>query len=322
MWHPHQMLSILLFSYFFYSQPFSFPSRLSKPPFFSLSLSLSLSQMATKLADQDAAGALRYQTWVLKVLIHCEGCKKKVKKVLQGIDGVYETTIDSQQHKVTVTGSVDAETLIKRLTKSGKHVELWPEKPEKKEKKPGKPKNNEKQEDGGDQDPKNNSEEKPNSAAAKNGGAGGGQGPARDDQPPAGDQMGSESEEPATAESGGGNGGKKKKKKGPKGNPGPTADALGDNLSAALALPEQAPPMASMHLSPPNQPMYPYPPMCYGPPLYGVSYNTTYPSSSSSYYAPAMHANAYGPPPPPSDPIEKFNEDDDYDDDESGCSIM
>ena len=81
--------------------------------------------------------------------------------------------------------------------------------------------------------------------------------------------------------------------------------------------------MASSNLSPPNQPMYPYPPIYYGPPLYGVSYNTTYPSSSSSYYAPTMHSNAYGPPPPPSDPIEKFNEDDDYDiDDESGCSIM
>lgn len=27
------------------------------------------------------------QTWVLKVSIHCEGCKKKVKKVLQSIEG-------------------------------------------------------------------------------------------------------------------------------------------------------------------------------------------------------------------------------------------
>ena len=29
-----------------------------------------------------------FQTWVLKVSIHCEGCKKKVKKVLQSIDGM------------------------------------------------------------------------------------------------------------------------------------------------------------------------------------------------------------------------------------------
>lgn len=28
-----------------------------------------------------------FQTWVLKVSLHCEGCKRKVKKVLQSIDG-------------------------------------------------------------------------------------------------------------------------------------------------------------------------------------------------------------------------------------------
>ncbi|XVF32742.1 hypothetical protein REPUB_Repub17cG0109500 [Reevesia pubescens] len=290
--------------------------------------------MATKAADQDAAGALKYKTWVLKVLIHCEGCKKKVKKVLQAIDGVYETTIDSQQHKVTVTGSVDAETLIKKLTKSGKYVELWPEKPEKKDKKPaGKPKNNDKQKDPGaeaagtDDDKNKSADQKPELAAAKNGGAGGIKGAAAGDdhQPPAGDQMGGESEEPdITTESGGGsNSGKKKKKKGQKGNPGPNGEAPGGDTLSALAPPDQAPHMASINLSPPNhEPMYPYAPMYYGPPFYGVSYNTTYPSSTSSYYAPTMHPNAYGPP-PPSDPIDKFNEDDhDYDDDESGCSIM
>ncbi|OMO63779.1 hypothetical protein CCACVL1_22277 [Corchorus capsularis] len=295
--------------------------------------------MATKASDQGAAagaGALKYQTWVLKVFIHCEGCKKKVKKVLQSIDGVYETTIDSQQHKVTVTGSVDSETLLKKLTKSGKYVELWPEtKPEKKEKnKSGKQKNNEKVKDGeeaaGDHDSKKNPAEKLDNAT-KNGG--GGKVPAGDE---AGDQQGSESEEPAaaSAESGGsnGNGGKKKKKKGQKAKAGPSGDAppsAADPAALALAdLQDQAPPTASMNLSLPipNHPLYPYAPMYdhYGPPLFGVSYNTNYPSSSSSYYAPAMHANAYGPPPPPSDPIDKFNEDHDdyYDDDESGCSIM
>lgn len=30
---------------------------------------------------------LCFQTWVLKVSIHCEGCKRKVKKVLRNIDG-------------------------------------------------------------------------------------------------------------------------------------------------------------------------------------------------------------------------------------------
>ncbi|XP_068664048.1 heavy metal-associated isoprenylated plant protein 35-like [Aristolochia californica] len=84
------------------------------------------------------AEPLKYQTWVLKVSIHCEGCKKKVKKVLQSVEGVYTTTIDSQQHKVTVTGNVDTDTLIKKLFKSGKAAELWPEKSERKNKKQSK----------------------------------------------------------------------------------------------------------------------------------------------------------------------------------------
>ncbi|XVE77644.1 hypothetical protein DITRI_Ditri13aG0079200 [Diplodiscus trichospermus] len=227
-------------------------------------------------------------------------------------------TIDSQQHKVTVTGSVDVETLIKKLSRSGKYVELWPEN---KEKMPGKHKNNEKQKHieesaSDDHDPKNNSTEKPELAAVKNGDSGGSsKGPAGEDQPPAGDHMTGESEEPnGTADSGGGNGsGKKEKKKGQKGNPGPKGDAPDDTLSG----------MTPMNLSLPNQPMHPYPPIYHEPPLYEVSYNTTYPSLSYSYYAPTMHFNAYGPPPPPSDPIDKFNEDEDYDiDDESGCSIM
>ena len=53
------------------------------------------------------------------------------------VTGVYTTEVDSMQHKVTVTGNVEAETLIKKLSRSGKSVELWPQKPpEKKDKKP------------------------------------------------------------------------------------------------------------------------------------------------------------------------------------------
>ncbi|CAJ1941023.1 unnamed protein product [Sphenostylis stenocarpa] len=70
---------------------------------------------------------LKYQTWFLKVSIHCEGCRRKVKKVLQSIDGVFTTTVDPQQQKVTVTGSVGVETLIRKLVKAGKHAEIWPE---------------------------------------------------------------------------------------------------------------------------------------------------------------------------------------------------
>lgn len=68
---------------------------------------------------------MKSQICVLRVNIHCDGCKHKVKKLLQKIDGVYAISIDSEQGKVTVTGNVDPNTLIYKLSKSGKHAELW-----------------------------------------------------------------------------------------------------------------------------------------------------------------------------------------------------
>lgn len=67
------------------------------------------------------------QTVALKVSIHCEGCKKKVKKVLQRVEGVGNIDIDSKQNKVTVTGSATADSLIQKLGKYGKQAEIWPE---------------------------------------------------------------------------------------------------------------------------------------------------------------------------------------------------
>nr|XP_004229237.1 heavy metal-associated isoprenylated plant protein 36 isoform X2 [Solanum lycopersicum] len=107
---------------------------------------------------------LHYRTWVLKVSIHCPGCKRKVKKVLQSIEGVYTTDIDPQQQKVIVTGNVEAETLIKKLIRNGRSAELWPEpKPILKEKKPKKNENSEDDDDDHEDDEhnNNNNNEKP-----------------------------------------------------------------------------------------------------------------------------------------------------------------
>lgn len=48
-----------------------------------------------------------------------------VEKKLALDSGVYNVNIDEEEHQVTVTGSVDSTTLIKKLAKSGKHAELW-----------------------------------------------------------------------------------------------------------------------------------------------------------------------------------------------------
>lgn len=42
--------------------------------------------------------------------------------------GVYQVNIDSDQQKVTVSGSIDSATLIKKLVRAGKHAELWSQK--------------------------------------------------------------------------------------------------------------------------------------------------------------------------------------------------
>ncbi|KAJ8754076.1 hypothetical protein K2173_001974 [Erythroxylum novogranatense] len=289
--------------------------------------------MGTKPLEH-APELLKYQTWNLRVSIHCEGCKKEVKKALQGIEGVYKTEIDPFQHKVTVTGNVDAETLIKKLVRSGKHAELWPEKPEKKEKKSGQSNNN-----GKKKDTKNNPED---------GGANNGDDPQQtsienlekaaktgETNGEADQQVESDSEETtepnatATVLSGNDTTKKKKKKKKKKtqdGNSNDGAAAAGGDSSgnplpknvSPMALPDPEPHGPSMTHSPPRQ--YPYLPMYYSPsPAYGLSYSTAYPSVSASYYAPPIqsHIDYHHQPPPPSDPIVMYN-----DDDESGCSIM
>ncbi|KAK9143426.1 hypothetical protein Syun_012826 [Stephania yunnanensis] len=56
---------------------------------------------------------------ILQKDIHCDGCKQDVNKLLQRIEGVYTVNIDADQQKVLISGSVDTNTLIKKLVKSG-----------------------------------------------------------------------------------------------------------------------------------------------------------------------------------------------------------
>ncbi|XP_011023098.1 PREDICTED: uncharacterized protein LOC105124691 [Populus euphratica] len=77
------------------------------------------------MTKEDDFKLLKIQTCVLKVNMHCDGCKQKVKKLLQRIEGVYQVNIDAEQHKVTISGTVDSATLIKKLVRAGKHAEVW-----------------------------------------------------------------------------------------------------------------------------------------------------------------------------------------------------
>ncbi|KAL8097568.1 uncharacterized protein LOC141683265 [Apium graveolens] len=62
----------------------------------------------------------------LKVTVHCcDGCRKKVKKILRSTEGVLNVEIDTVEPKVTVLGNVEPQKLIKKLSKVGKQAEIW-----------------------------------------------------------------------------------------------------------------------------------------------------------------------------------------------------
>ncbi|GFP85620.1 copper transport protein atx1, partial [Phtheirospermum japonicum] len=236
------------------------------------------------------------QTWALRVSIHCVGCKKKVKKVLQSIEGVYKIEIDSKQHKVIVAGNVEAETLTKKLIKSGKQAEIWIENPETKKKDNNNNNGNGKETQKG-QPGDDHREEK-----------GGGQA--------------------VSAQSGGGaGGGKKKKKKKKKGNSG-SANAGGAPASGGgesnPPVGTTGPPDDQMNPNPPHQQILPYPHFYYPAPEYGMSYNTAPPTASmtTSYYTVPMHAYTYSRPYYYAQTLPSDRYDDYYAEDENGCSIM
>lgn len=76
----------------------------------------------------------------MRVFMHCEGCARKVKKILKGFDGVEDVIADTKAHKVVVKGkkaAADPMKVVERVQKkTGRKVELLsPMPPPKEEKK-------------------------------------------------------------------------------------------------------------------------------------------------------------------------------------------
>ncbi|XP_077214050.1 heavy metal-associated isoprenylated plant protein 23-like [Tasmannia lanceolata] len=66
------------------------------------------------------------QTVELKVRMDCDGCELKVKKALSSMNGVQSVDINRKQQKVTVTGYVEANKVLKKVKSTGKKAEIWP----------------------------------------------------------------------------------------------------------------------------------------------------------------------------------------------------
>ncbi|CAH2056670.1 unnamed protein product [Thlaspi arvense] len=61
----------------------------------------------------------------LKVDLDCSGCIKKILKAIKKIEDIETYDLDTQLNKVTVTGNVTKEELIRVLQKIGKQASNW-----------------------------------------------------------------------------------------------------------------------------------------------------------------------------------------------------
>ncbi|KAI0501886.1 hypothetical protein KFK09_016831 [Dendrobium nobile] len=63
----------------------------------------------------------------LKVGMHCQECIKAIKKAIKKIEDIETYRVDAELNKITVTGNVTAEEVVKVLQKIGKTATSWNE---------------------------------------------------------------------------------------------------------------------------------------------------------------------------------------------------
>ncbi|XP_020581859.1 copper transport protein ATX1-like [Phalaenopsis equestris] len=63
----------------------------------------------------------------LKVGMHCERCIKAIKKAIRKIEDIETYRVDAELNKMTVTGNVTAEEVVRVLQKIGKTATSWNE---------------------------------------------------------------------------------------------------------------------------------------------------------------------------------------------------
>ncbi|KAL9456869.1 hypothetical protein AB3S75_005991 [Citrus x aurantiifolia] len=66
------------------------------------------------------------QTVDIKVKMDCDGCERKVRKAVSSIRGAKSVEVNRKQSRVTVTGYVDPNKVLKKVKSTGKRAEFWP----------------------------------------------------------------------------------------------------------------------------------------------------------------------------------------------------
>ncbi|XP_061375095.1 heavy metal-associated isoprenylated plant protein 22-like isoform X1 [Gastrolobium bilobum] len=66
------------------------------------------------------------QTVEIKVKMDCDGCERRVRNSVAHMKGVKQVEVNRKQSKVTVTGYVDRNRVLKKVQNTGKRAEFWP----------------------------------------------------------------------------------------------------------------------------------------------------------------------------------------------------
>ncbi|KAK9223113.1 hypothetical protein WN944_011555 [Citrus x changshan-huyou] len=66
------------------------------------------------------------QTVDIKVKMDCDGCERKVRNAVSSIRGAKSVEVNRKQSRVTVTGYVDPNKVLKKVKSTGKRAEFWP----------------------------------------------------------------------------------------------------------------------------------------------------------------------------------------------------
>ncbi|WCJ33519.1 Heavy metal transport/detoxification superfamily protein [Euphorbia peplus] len=66
------------------------------------------------------------QTVEIKVKMDCDGCERRVKNAVSHIKGVKSVDVNRKQSKVTVSGYIEPNKVLKKVKNTGKRAEFWP----------------------------------------------------------------------------------------------------------------------------------------------------------------------------------------------------
>ncbi|GFP78825.1 heavy metal-associated isoprenylated plant protein 26 [Phtheirospermum japonicum] len=83
-----------------------------------------LSNLCTDTSTRNKRKSM--QTVEIKVKMDCDGCERRVKNSVKHMRGVKSIEINRKLNQLKVSGYVDPNKVLKRVTNTGKRAEFWP----------------------------------------------------------------------------------------------------------------------------------------------------------------------------------------------------